>query len=141
MPVVSVYEVWTGRTGQDTFTKRRTFSRVFEVWTDNAFDDAVVVGSCPLLPRLGNGYPTDPAAVVVAVKPAQDDETPLRWMVTCDYDTQPDNPQRQANQQQPAGASGGGQPQGPGQQPENPLARPPVWKGGFQQTTEVLETA
>ncbi len=143
MAVVSIYEVWTGRTGQDTFTKRRTYARVFEVWTDTAFDDVVSVGSCPLLPRLGNGYPSDPPAVCVAVKPQQDDETPLRWMVTIDYDTQPETPQKLANQQQPSGGGGpgGGSPQGPGQVPENPLARPPSWKGGFQQTTKVLAEA
>jgi hypothetical protein len=137
MSVVAVNELWDGRSGQDTFTKRRTFSRVYEVLCDSPLDNAAVAGGTAFLPRLGYPYPNDPAAIVVAVKPQQDGDNPLRWLVTIDYDTQPDIPSSQQASQQP----NGGQEQQPQQVPENPLNRPPVWKYSYQQTTEVVASA
>lgn len=138
MSVASVNELWDGRSGQDTFTKRRTFSRAFEVITTDPADNAAVAGGTSLLPRLGDGYPLDPAALVVAVKPQQDSDNPYRWIVTIDYDTQPDIPQSQQASQQPVNGQSQQQEQQPAQVPENPLSRPPVWKYSYQQTTEAV---
>lgn len=133
MPVVSCNELFEGRTGRDDFTKHRTFTRVFELYTDSDADGAPTAGGYAGLPRLGNSHPEDVAAVVVAVVPQQDGADPRRWLVTIEYDTQPPLPE--------ALQPDGGDQTEPGAIAENPLARKPIWKFGFQQLTETLRSA
>lgn len=135
MAVVSIKELWSGRTGRDTYTRQRTYTRVFEVYTDDPADEATVAGGDLSLPRLGEQYPADADAVVVAVVPSQDDDEPLRWLVQIDYDTQPPLPEAV---QPTDGAGGGGGTQPLGSVPDNPLSRPAIWRFSFQQTQEVL---
>lgn len=129
MAVTSVYELFEGRSGVDTFTRQRTYTRTFEVLTDDDDDGPAVAGGNVLLPRLGDSHPEDSQAVVVAVRPSQDGAEPRRWVVSIDYDTQPELPEAL----QPSG----GAEQDVADVPDSPLDRRPVWKFSFQQTTEV----
>jgi hypothetical protein len=142
--VSTVTELWTGRTGEDNHTRHRTYTRTFEVYCDSNSDDPTVAGGTVLLPRLGDAYPTDAYATCVRIVPTQDDADPLRWVVSVDYDTQPDPPQTSipsdpaAESLQPAATDGGtGTEQLPGDRPDDPLSRPTAWRFSFQQTSEV----
>lgn len=122
MPVISVRESWEGRQGSDSFKRRRTYTRTYEVFTSSPYDGPEIVGSCPLLPRLGFPHPNDLAAIVQSIKPSQDSSDPQRWLVSVDYDTECDIDSEK---------------QDPKDVDENPLNRPPVFKFSFQQVSEV----
>lgn len=142
MPVVgTAKEQWPGRTGKDDWNKHRTYTRVFEVWTDDPNDDVTVAGNATGIPLLGDSHPSDAAAVVVSVVPTQDSETPYRWDVSIEYDTQPpvrDSLQPTTTSPPPPPPPGAPGPQTPADRAENPLDRAPIWKVSFQQTTEVV---
>lgn len=138
MPVIgTAKEQWPGRTGKDDWNKHRTYTRVFEVWTDDPNDGVTVAGSATGVPDLGDSHPEDAAAVVVSVVPTQDEATPLRWTVAVEYDTQP--PVRDSLQPEtvspPPPPPPPASPQTPADRKENPLDRAPIWRVGFQQTT------
>lgn len=142
MPVVgTAKEQWPGRVGKDDWNKHRTYTRVFEVWTDDPNDDVTVVGNATGIPLLGDSHPNDDAAVVVSVSPSQSEETPLRWTVAIEYDTQPpvrDALQPSATSPPPPPPPGAPGPQSPADRAENPLDRAPIWKVSFQQTEQVV---
>lgn len=126
MAVVYVEELFDGRDGAGDFKRQRNYTRKFEVRTNDPFDGPRNVASSILLPGLGQPYITlregDAGALVKSVEPAQHADDPTLWIVTVKYDTQFDTKDGQA----------------PKDRPEDPLARPPVWKFGFVKTTRPL---
>lgn len=148
MAIEYVKELWPGRTGTDTFDKHRTYTRTFEVRTTDPADDVVTAGLTDALPRLGQSYPSDPAAVCVSVTPTNSADDPTLWEVVASYDTEIPRPAA-AEQAQPdaagvtngGGAAGGAAPAlaPPPLREENPLERPPQIRLTHETTTEVCE--
>lgn len=145
MAITSVELLFEGRGGNADWMQRRTYTRIYEVLTDDATDDAVTAGTAPgSLPVMGQSHPEDPAAVVVSRAPSQDSDRPTRWLVAIGYDTQP------PGSASPESAQGGGSAQpveagggetAPGEQPENPLSRPAKWRVTFERITETARDA
>jgi hypothetical protein len=148
MAVTSVKKSWEGRTGKDDWTRHRTYTQTYEVTTDDPADDVTVAGAAidpssgERIPRLGDLYPSDDAAVVVSIVPSQSSESPFCWVVSVEYDTQPKVPEAQqptlTSPPPPPPSSEDNGKQGV-DRPENPLGKPPVWKFGFEKTTEVAQ--
>lgn len=133
MALVSVEPLFTGRSGQASFDNNRTFVRVYEVYTDNPYDDAVIAGTAPgFLPVMGDPHPENPAAIVSDRNIVQDDADPLRWLVTITYNTHLNLPD--------AVQPDGGTPANPADIAENPLRRPTIWKCTVQQVQEVARS-
>lgn len=147
MSIEYVKELWPGRSGSDTFDKHRQYVRTYEVRTTDAADDVVTAGLTTLLPRLGQSYPSDPAAVVVDITPTNSSEDPTLWTVEVKYDTEIPRPAsaeyaqpNAAGVTSPGGSGGGGGNQVPPPlREENPLLRPPMYRLGHETTTEVCE--
>jgi hypothetical protein len=132
MAILSNNELFPGRDGNVDFLRRRTYTRVFEVYTDDPLDEAFVVSSAIGLPLRGESYPFDLFARCISINPKQDDADPLRWEVTCKYDSQPTD----LHQTQPDGSS-----KDPKDQPDNPLDEPPEWKFGWVNQEKVMTHA
>jgi hypothetical protein len=136
--IVSVYQLFEGRGGSADYAMSRTYTRLYEVYTDNDFDDAVTAGTAPgLLPIMGELHPEDLQAFVSNRDIQQDAADSRRWLVTITYTTQPPAEAANAEAIQPGEAGG----QEPGDRPENPLLRAARWRGSFQQREEVLRSA
>lgn len=123
MAVVSVTEIWEGRSGNKSLEKfRREYQRVFRVYTDSNHDAAATIITHPSLPALGSGYITpneaDAGALCKKVEASQNAEDPLQWTVTATYDTDVPDPEEQE---------------------ENPLNRPAQWKFSFSKYTKAVE--
>jgi hypothetical protein len=139
MAVVSVHEIWEGREGSQVLDgRRREYTRVFEVTTSTPADGPVVAlgfGATALgLPLFGSPHPEDFGAVVQEITPTQNSESPTRWTVAVKYSSElpaPEAAQPGASETDP------GTENDPAELPENPLARPPVWKFGFEKFQEV----
>lgn len=143
MAVLSVWELWEGRGGTDGITRRRDYTRVFEVRTSSPYDDATVAGGPQArglgLPGNGAPYPLDLFARVVRVNPAQHAADPTLWTVTVEYST--DLPRRQAAETQgfdPKTGESKESATGKGDRPENPLDRDPVYEVDYEEATEVV---
>jgi hypothetical protein len=136
--IESVRTLFGDRAGTDTYEKRRTYTRVFEVITDDEADDEQIVGNADGIPVLGTGFEADTDAVVVSVSCRQSEDTPLIWYVTVEYDTEPPKPGEIGGDRDvdfdgnpiERGGTGGGQPF------DNPLLEPPVWSIDFNDTEE-----
>jgi hypothetical protein len=128
----SANEIWEGRRGTGTFPRKRTYSRVFDVVTDNPGDGPDTAGTIPGIAH-GDSHPEDATAFCVSIDPQQTD-SPVMWRVTFGYDSHPDMPE--VLQPDP----GGGDPPTPltpaevAEAAANPLSRPIRWKVPFQQT-------
>lgn len=134
MAVLSVWEIWDGREGSQILDgRKREYTRVFEVTTSDSGDGPVVaLGNGAIaygLPVFGQSHPEDPGAIVQEITPTQNSESPWRWTVRVKYSSEIPSPEAA----QPDGSSGNE----PAELPENPLARPPVWKFGFTKFQEV----
>lgn len=144
MAVTEVHEVWDGREGNFAIVgRKRRMTRVFEVHTNDAADGPNVVISLSAvalgLPLFGDPHPEDAGCLCLELVPTQNSDSPKLWTVRAAYSSDIDYP----NGQQPnetggggGGGGGGGLEPNPADLPENPLARPPVWKGSFQSTQE-----
>jgi hypothetical protein len=136
--IESVRQLFADRGGTDTYEKRRTYSRMFEVITDDEADDEQVVGNADGIPVLGTALDGDSDAVVVSVSCRQSDDTPLIWYVSVEYDTEPPKPGEIGGDRDvdfdgnpiDRGGTGGGQPF------DNPLLEPATWSITFQDTEE-----
>ena len=132
MAVLSCSFLFTGRGGQDTLDKHRTYKSRYEVITDDPDDGVQIVGNAPGLPTLGSSYPTDLVAVVVGLEPEQSDDSPYLWYVTVSYDSRPE-------MSQSVDPDGGTiAPGDPTAFPENPLLRPAQWRISGQDSLEVV---
>ncbi len=141
MAVTYVELLWSGRRGRDGIDRKRDYVQVFEVRTDDPYDDPTVAGGTILLPRNGDPYPTDPAAFMVDISPDQMEEDPTLWRVTCRYST--DIPRRQAREAFTINpATGASQVTASGAdrtaREENPLDRPAVWSTTYEQSNRVV---
>jgi hypothetical protein len=89
MAVTSVKEIHPGRGGNLDERGQRSYQRRFRVVVNDRYDDPVVVGNAPGIPRLGNPYLTargrDDGSVVKAVVPTPDDNNPYLWFVDVEY--------------------------------------------------------
>lgn len=145
MAVVSVDELWAGRTGSDGITRQRDYTRVFQVRTSSPADDATVAGGpqARLLGLPGNGYPypVDAFSRVVKIRPDQQAEDPTLWLVSVDYSTNLPWPQARETQGfDPASGESKESPTGldPTARPENPLDRDPVYEVDYEEATEIV---
>jgi hypothetical protein len=97
MAAISVELLFTSRGARDSFDNRRTYTRVYEVITDDPLDDEDVVGNADVngehVPLPGESLgPKDPFAVVVDLDFQQSDDDPTIWYVTVEYDSDPPRP-------------------------------------------------
>lgn len=149
MAVVSVEQLFEGRSGSDNLERKRDYVQTWEVLTDDDQDDATVAGGTALLPRNGESHPNDPWAVMVAIDPVQDSASPRRWIVTCRFSSSvPTDQQREALTydssgvpSENAGYSTGGGTGGGGNQmsrEDNPLDRPAQISMTWEKASEVL---
>jgi hypothetical protein len=123
MGLVSIKEVWNGRTGTFEIAGglvHRTYERHFRIRTDSETDSAVTVAfDNPIVPLLGSFYVSfntgefDTAAICVRKTPTQSEEDPLVWMLVCEFDSQaPEFAAYDANGN-PTTPGQGGKPGGP----------------------------
>lgn len=137
MAVTEVNLLFTGRGGKDTFEHHRTYSRTYEVLTDDVHDDESVVGNAVGIPQRGTAADFDDQAYVVSVDCQQSDDSPKIWQVVVEYDTNPPYPQQVDIDGNPvSGPTGDGS---VGYQ-ENPLDEPATWKITTQDSQEVAES-
>lgn len=89
---MSVKLLWEGRKGRDGIDRAMRHVRVYEVLSDDQYDDEDVVAGAEAraLGLPGNGYPLKEgsAAIVTDIEAENDTQTPFRWLVTCTYETQ-----------------------------------------------------
>lgn len=148
MAVILCKELFPGRRGSDGIERKLKHTRVFEVLTDDPLDDDYIAGAGDgvTIPRNGDIHPNNPYAVMVSITADQDDETPYRWVVVCEYDTE--LPRAQAREAGGYDASGASQVGGQGSSPgttgnplardDDPLARPAMWRVSHETTQEVV---
>jgi len=119
MAVTEVNLLFTGRGGTDDFKKHRTYTRTFEVLTNDVNDAEQEVGAAAGIPALGTPFSEDSDAVVVSYDAQQSDDSPYIWYVTIKYDSEPPYPEAvdiEGNKVSTADAQ------------ENPLNEPATWK-------------
>lgn len=126
MAVTLCKELFPGRRGSDGIERKLKHTRVFEVLTDDPNDDDYIAGAGDgsTIPRNGDIHPNNPFAVMVNITANQDEESPYRWIVVCEYDTE--LPTSQARESGGYDSTGGSQVGGQGSSagtPGNPLAR------------------
>lgn len=143
MAVISCKELFPGRKGSDGIERKLKHTRVFEVLTDDPLDDDYIAGAGDgvTIPRNGDIHPNNPFAVMVSITADQDDESPTRWIVVCEYDTE--LPLSQARESGGFDANGesvlGGQAGNPLARADNPLDRPAQWSFEWEQVQAVAE--
>lgn len=136
MAITSVYQLFDGRGGSADANMARTYTRVYEVYVDSPYDDAVTAGTAPgYLPVMGEPHSEDLAAFVTNRDIQQDAADPLRWLVTITYTTQQPGTESVTAPGESLQPNGGGS-QAPGDRSENPLARVAAWRVNFQTTQE-----
>lgn len=133
MAVIEVAKLFEGRGGQDTFEKHRTYTRVYEVHTDDIEDDEAIVAEGNIdgvaVPRLGEEFESDTDAVVVTVDAQQSSESPFIWLVTIEYDSDPPEPthDKPDNRTDFEGDETGGNTIEKTDRPASPLDEPATW--------------
>jgi hypothetical protein len=149
MAVVSVTQLWEGESAHDELKRKRDYTLMWEVLTDDPNDDGTVAGGPTAramgLPGNGYPYPLDQYAYLISIDPQRSSESPTRWLVACKYSTE--LPRDQASQSQtfnPATGDSASNPSGAvdpitNRQPqplENPLDRAPVYVVTHEKYTE-----
>jgi hypothetical protein len=119
MAVVSVTEIWNGRTNSVSDVQRRTYRRVFRVRCDTMTDGPVKVRLTSGMPAYRDPYvhvlsgEWDLGALAKSIDATQEDDDPHYWIVTVDYDSVWDGTKIDPALQ-PAVPSGQGEQQGSG---------------------------
>lgn len=143
MAVVSVEELYPNRAGSEDSTSKRSYTRFFEVITDDPLDDQNVVYAGSGLPVVGDFYVTpnwtDVGSVVSNISAVNLEADPEIWMVTVEYETIAAVPG--AGGGVDSAGQGGGSPTAPGAIAENPLDRPPVYKVTGQKVKNLIREA
>lgn len=107
MAVVHVIDGTDPREGSENSESEHKYTRVLTVIVDDPHDDAIIVRQGTGVPRKKDPYVTknavDLGALCVNITPRQEQDAPLVWRVTCEYDSKH------------------GEQQSPGQGNENPL--------------------
>lgn len=134
MAATEVNLLFTGRGGKDTWEHRRTYTRIYEVLTNDPNDDEQIVGNAEGVPIRGQVLSSDPEAVVISVDPQQSDDSPCIWYVTIEYDTDP--PQTSDRTRPDQRADLDGNPISKTDRPTNPLNEPATWTLDFYDTEE-----
>lgn len=98
MAVTEVHELFPGRDGGDNLDRKRDYTRVFEVRTDDPQDDAFTAGAGTGsdIPRNGEPHPSDPDAIMVRIRAVQSSADDTLWEVTCEYSS--DIPEEQGRE-------------------------------------------
>lgn len=140
MAVTEVHRLWEGETGDDNIDRKRTYTAVWEVLTDDANDDATVAAG-PTARDLGlpgNGYlfPSDSGSFVVGIRPQRDSETPYRWIVTFNYSSEFPSRQQGAESQQVDEQGQSSPSPSPRDRVENPLDRLVTYSTSHEKFTE-----
>lgn len=137
MAATSVALLFTGRGGKDTRDNHRTYTRVYEVITDDPADDEQIVSNASAggttVPLPGDPLDTDPGAVVVSIDFQQSDDDPQIWYATCEYDTDPPTNDRDKPDER---VDLDGNVIDKNQRAENPLDEPAQWALTFEDSTE-----
>ena len=87
MAVLEVNLLFTGRGAKEGLDHHRTYTRHYEVITNNQADDEQTVGNAIGIPRLGTTFAPDIYAVASNVDVQQSDDSPYIWRVTVEYDS------------------------------------------------------
>ncbi len=87
-----------GATGE--LEGRRTYKEVWVVITDGVGISPATISADGRVPRKFAGYPSDPGAV--CIKQDYDELDGNVWLVTCNYDTESDDPERDSTSEQTA---------------------------------------
>lgn len=133
MAVTSVELLFTGRGSGDTLANRRTYTRVYEILTDDPEDDEQVVSNGAGVPLPGDALDSDPGAVVVSIDFQQSDDDPQIWYATFEYDSEPSDPNRDRPDER---VDLDGNPIEKGERQANPLDEPAQWSLTAQDTEE-----
>lgn len=133
MAATEVSLLFTKRGGRDTWDKHRTYTREYEVLTDDPADDEQVAGAAAGLPRLGDELDSDSDAVAVSVDCQQSDDSPMIWYVTIEYDTDPPQSSDRNSPERRVDFDGN---EISKDRPANPLLEPATWKLTMMDTDE-----
>jgi hypothetical protein len=101
--ILSVKEQWPEMTGVVNEKYLRKYPRVFHVEVDVCDARPPMFIGDPLLPFIGDAYPTDATVYCREITIKRDGKRPTRWIVTCEYSS------------------------GEAPTEQNPLDRPPTW--------------
>lgn len=123
MAVIEVTELWDGRSYSAELDKsKREYVRTFRVVTDDPDDGGQTACSHGSIPTIGTAYITagesDAGAFLKRLDAKQDQNDPLVWIVTANYDSQYPDPE---------------------QAEENPLLRPNKYKFGFSKVAVAVQ--
>lgn len=133
MAVTEVNLLFTGRGSGDTLANRRTYTRVYEILTDDPEDDEQVVSNGAGVPLPGDALDTDPGAVVVSIDFQQSDDDPTIWYATFEYDSEPTDPNRDRPDER---VDFDGNEISKGERQANPLDEPAQWSLTNETTQE-----
>jgi hypothetical protein len=143
MSVVSVDELFSGRKASQDDKRVRKYTRLWEVRTDDPFDDETIVYAGAGLPAIGARYVTpnasDLGAFVVGIDASQNEIDPTLWLCTANYESRTRIPGSGGTVN--SDGQGGNDPVTPGNVDPDPLARPPVYKGGTQKAKALVTQA
>lgn len=92
MAVVSCKQIGAGRNSGITKDRHRSYTVVYRVIVNSAYDGPATVISDPGIPLLyspyvGYEHTSDPLALCTDIKPEQDGDEWQRWRVTCSFTT------------------------------------------------------
>ncbi len=98
MAVVSVREIWSGRSGDLDYQTNRKYTRVFRVQTNNNLDGPLTVRDADGLPNIDDPYAdangnADTGSRLKDKKAAQDGDNPRLWIITCEFSSETDRPE------------------------------------------------
>lgn len=134
MSIIDIGVKFGGRGGGRDEKNMRTYRREYVVTTNNPNDDEVSILLDPLIPQIGDSFPSDPEARVKKVDPRQRANSLTVWDVEVVWDTNVPEPDNSQSQPTP----GGGKPKFDPDNP-NPALRPDeVWISGVN-VTKVVE--
>ena len=89
MSIVDVKRGWSRRSGSERMDGEgritQRYREGYTVLTDDAADNAAIVGRAPGIPQPGQAYPSDPWAVVMGIEP--ESRGPMLWEVIVTYQT------------------------------------------------------
>lgn len=85
MTVIKANETWKGRLGTSDAGGERNYSRVYLIITNSVFDTVVEAAVTPVLPALGDLFPSDSTAYCQKLKGVQEPFSPKVWTFTASF--------------------------------------------------------
>lgn len=140
MAVVYTKELFPNRRGSDNISRQRTYTRIFEVRTDDPNDDAFTAGAGTGIPRNGEEHPSDPFATMIDISAEQMEDDFTLWVVTCLYESSPPEDQQREALTYDANGDPAENPGASGnfEREDNPLLRPASWRTTHEKVMEVV---